>query len=171
MSDHAEATRLVHLAELNLRSGDLESCLQCCEQALDLPLDEETLRGLRRVLANLEVSEDSGLARQLTMLQARSAVLQAEAPATSVTPAPVTPPTPVGTDTTAALQAARSPIGPEMIRLIRDAPSPPSAEQPGGEPALPVTDVLGRLMAADLDLDRTLELALDRSHLERAYHI
>ena len=161
MSDHAEAARLVHLAELNLRSGDLESCLQCCEQVLDVPLDEETLRGLRRVLANLEVSEDSSLARQLTLLQARSAVLQAEAPAIPVTRAPATPPAPMGTDTAAALQAARSLISPEMIRLIRDAPSPPSADQTDHEPALPVTDVLGRLMAADLDLDRTLELALD----------
>jgi len=59
----------------------------------------------------------------------------------------------------AAVDAARELITPELVRVIQGLARP--AEPGGGAPSLPLQAVLGRLLAADLDLPVVLDLALD----------
>ncbi len=139
------------LARLNLASGDLTAALRCAREAAERVLGDEAQADLLPRLLRL-LEELRGRAAVLgPAVVAELDALLTRVPRGKTAPARTTP----GPATESELVAARPLVPPELLSLLR-------ALGPGPGPrGLPLQAALGRLLAAGLDLDPTLDLALE----------
>ncbi len=156
-----DPTVLLKIARLNESKKDWEAALDCLERATESQAPE-----VRTQIAEIASRIESGsilpsvkaraqaLARRATKPQpkkARTSRIPAPAVARSQPrPAEVSP---------AEVAAAREVLAsPDVVRALRDALA---RAKPDDRLAVPVDAILGRLLACELDLARTIDLALD----------
>jgi transcriptional regulator with GAF, ATPase, and Fis domain len=153
---------LLRIARLNESKKDWEAALDCLERATDAasgPLRAEIAEVAARIEAGSFLPSVKARAQALVRRSQKSP--QRTKPRTSRIPAsaPARPiPKPVEV-TSAEVAAAREVLAsPDVVRALRDALA---RARPDERIALPLETILARLLACELDLARTVDLALD----------
>jgi transcriptional regulator with GAF, ATPase, and Fis domain len=167
-----DPTVLLRIALVNESKKDWAAALSCLERAAAAAPSDEARARVAEAAARIEA------AATLPSLRARAGTLARGAtptPASSVGPArprtsriapklPLSPKAPPQAPVLPQeLEKARELlVTPDVVRALRDAFSLAGAKPAADAPlAVPVESILSRLLACDLDLARTIDLALD----------
>jgi DNA-binding NtrC family response regulator len=155
----ADPAFLLRLAEANLARRELEPAAAALAAALQR-LAHEPVSSPARVaaLALAERLHGAVLPGEEELFGRLNAlILQARGELKIVAPPPALPPDPLATSSQAALVLRRIVSSPDLVARLQAL----LPEQDRAEPSLPLIDVLGRLLAADLDISGASIVALD----------
>jgi transcriptional regulator with GAF, ATPase, and Fis domain len=188
LSGERDATFFLKLAEMNLRESDLEPVLASLESALSRrpkASELERLAGLaRKAVALAERGSDARALERAHALAAATPAISAPAAkpsaAAAAPPPPPSPPPPAppsaasgapaegsvtgttgGSGSTAIEVVRRLLVSPEVVERLKALVGPRATPREAGPIALPVADVVGRILGLDLDVRATADLALE----------